>query len=169
MKVTHVLKKEAVEKEVFDNVGFLLSNKFGGYLSMSMKENFSRYQGAFAFRTDWQLYKVIENLRLLNTNPTELVNWFWGVERKTDRASELFTLHNDAVLYEVSHFDGEAQLDLDCREIHSYTDMGRHYNISTEEGVILVQNWKNQGKPANIPSLSSILTSKSSICFLAHE
>lgn len=137
MKAGHALRKQGVEKEVFDDVGFLLSSKRGGYLSLSSQENFSRYQGAYTFQRE--PYKVIENIRLLGKMPTELINRFHCVERKSGRSSELFTLHEDAVLYEISHFNGEFQLDLDCRETHNYTDMGRIYTITLEDGVLVVK------------------------------
>jgi glycogen debranching enzyme len=146
MQIFHqdITKKEVCTKTVKDKDSpfFLLSNKLGGFSMFSSGASQSRFCGSYMFK-DWQLYKVIEDIRLLGRETTELRNNFWNVERASQNALERFVHYKNALLYEVENFSGYANIWLDCRQIYDYSDNSRIYTISNEKNVIVVEYKKH--------------------------
>ena len=88
MKVVHKLSDFAIENESL-RPSFLLTNKIGGYISLA-EDPISRYQGLL-FMDDFQMYKTIDNIKLLNEGSIKkVINRFWCVERDYGNAKETF-------------------------------------------------------------------------------
>ncbi len=138
MKVLHQVEDFRIEKDV-ENPNFLLTNKIGGYVSFSCYP-ISRYQGVF-FSDHFQLYKVIDDIRLLNHHiPQKAINKFWCFERIYDNFKETFFMpHNhNALVYELSDIE-EFDVVLDCRESYSSASFGRYYEIYEKNKKIIVK------------------------------
>ncbi|MCG2695408.1 hypothetical protein L6248_00525, partial [Candidatus Parcubacteria bacterium] len=139
MRIVHSLNHEKIEKEVQDEVGFLLTNKSGAYLSL-FNQPTSRYQGWFVpFRNN--LYKIIENIEPTGfPSVGQLENVFWSVNRKRGSLNENFFLPPkcNSLIYEISEF-GEIELTLDIKESYQDPEFGRFYEISAEKDVIVIK------------------------------
>jgi len=137
--VSHNLNGVLAKKQIINDPMFLLANKKGGFLFLDARENKSRYQGYYLNR-NWELYKTIENIRLLGAEPTEIRNNFFNIERISGNSVERFiTDHTDTLLYEVKNFSGFIELVLDCRQIYDYSTAGRIYNITNEQGCLVIE------------------------------
>lgn len=83
VKVVHKIEDDAELKETV-NPSFLITNKIGGFLSLSSVKNISRYQGSYFLKQtsdiNWKLFKVIEDIKIDKT-PTHLINNFYNIER----------------------------------------------------------------------------------------
>jgi len=139
MRIVHSLNHEKIEKEVQDEVGFLLTNKSGAYLSL-FNQPTSRYQGWFVpFRNN--LYKIIENIEPTGfPSVGQLENVFWSVNRKRGSLNENFFLPPkcNSLIYEISE-PGEIELTLDIKESYQDPEFGRFYEISAEKDVIVIK------------------------------
>lgn len=139
MKVVHSLGKFKIEKNIKDEVSFILANKIGSYCYFASKLS-SRYQGVF-FNDNFRMYKVIEDIRLTNAPPIkELKNNFFNVERKRQSVIESFFMPHgfNSAVYELSK-EGEIELVLDIRESYSNPDFGRFYEIFEENEKIIIK------------------------------
>ncbi|RMF05252.1 hypothetical protein D6764_05170 [Candidatus Woesearchaeota archaeon] len=148
IRVAHVIKKEVIEKEVFRNPSFLLTDKKGGFFSLGANSNETRYNGSVFLKDNLEAQKVIESIGLVGTRTTHLANAFYQIERLSGRAREHFFLEEKALVYDVLHFDGEAQVVLDVRPLYDFDDKGRFYEIYREEDVLVVEYRKeNENAP----------------------
>ena len=145
IKLLHIIEDEAEEKEV-NNPSFLLTNKKGGYLSLASCSNISRFQGCFFLKQlnekNAVMYKVIESLQLDDV-PIQMVNNFFCITRKYDKASEQFSMfYNNAFLYSIKDYTGNLLLTLDTRDIYDYNDQGRIYSINKINDNIIIEYTK---------------------------
>jgi hypothetical protein len=134
-------------KGTVDNPLFILTNKLGGYLLLSGKAHPTRYCGQYACK-DWQLYKFIDDIRLLGTEAEEVINRFGKVERRSGNARETFRLFRDSLIYEVTGFKGFINLWLDCRHMYDHDDMGRLYGIFMDGDKLVIEFTKHAGGQA---------------------
>jgi len=140
MKIVHSLEGYGqIQKEVQEEVGFLLTNKKGAYLSL-FPQITSRYQGWFVPLKS-QLYKIIENIRPINSPQiNQLKNNFWSAERKGDYFEENFFLPENykSLVYELSS-PQEVELTLDIKESYDNREFGHFYEILTEKDIVLIK------------------------------
>ncbi len=160
MLISHNLENINIRSQSDPDVGFLLTNKSGGFTFLGATHNTSRFQGVFLSR-DFNYFKVIENIRLLASEPDSLRNNFFSIERKSGNARETFsTNHTNALLYEVNDFKGFAEVTLDCRKMHDYDDKGRIYDIYRLDDTIIVEYTKYADSSLKDASYSIFLAIK---------
>ncbi|MCD5397111.1 MAG: hypothetical protein LRZ96_00775 [Candidatus Pacebacteria bacterium] len=151
MKVIHSIKGFEIAKNIKKKIGFLLTNHLGGYLCFFQKP-VSRYQGWFVSLKngnkdkETKIFKIIENLEIVNSSPViELKNNFWNIERKQTDISEKFFLPwcKNSFVYELSE-TALVEVVLDVRESYDNRKWGRDYQVSEENGLLLVKYTKKQ-------------------------
>jgi len=139
VKVIHFYDNNTkIEKKIVEKIGFLLTNKKGGYCYFSDKP-VSRYQGFFIAH-NWKLYKVIEDIKLIKEKSIkEIWNNFWNVERKRDNVLETFFLpdNHNSLVYEFDDIN-EIELTLDVKESYDNREWGRNYDIQKEGDLIII-------------------------------
>jgi glycogen debranching enzyme len=119
------------------NPSFLLTNRTGGYVSLS-NYPISRYQGVF-FNERFEMFKVIENIIPIDCPAVDkLVNKFFCVERYRGKVKESFfmPLGFNCLVYELSE-KKHIEIDLDKRKAYDSRQFGRHYKV-VKEGKKLV-------------------------------
>jgi glycogen debranching enzyme len=149
MKIIHRFNEKEVSKDIANyskealNQSFLLTDKKGGFLLLGTTKNFSKYNGSyFPIKTDdgWEMFKTVENIRLLGKEPDTIVNNFWNIERISLNTVERFWLSNkNMILYEIDNFKGFSELILDCRYMYDSSDIGRIYTVTKEENMIIIE------------------------------
>ena len=141
MEVTHYLGSLSASKNLNENVGFLLTNKNGGYCSFFSKPS-SRYHGFFYFdKKSMSMYKFIENIEILgHENADSLKNWFYFIERKKGNIIESFLMPKDfnSLIYELN-CESEINLLLDCKNSYDNREWGRYYHMYEDDGCIVVR------------------------------
>ncbi|MBS3113925.1 hypothetical protein J4448_02390 [Candidatus Woesearchaeota archaeon] len=141
MEVVHSLGILSLNRNVDENVGFLLTNKKGSYCSFYNAPS-SRYQGLFYFdEKTMDMYKFIENIEINgNNNVFNLKNGFYFAERRKEDIIESFTMPMgfNSLIYELNS-DNEINLFLDCKASTGNREWGRHYDIFEEKGRIIVK------------------------------
>jgi len=139
VKLVHFFDNNTkTEKRVIGDVGFLLTNKKGGYCYFC-EEPKSRYQGFF-IADKWKLYKVIENIMpVKGKNIKELWNNFWNVERKRDNILETFFLpdYHNSFVYELDDIN-EIELSFDVKESYDNREWGRYYSLEELNDILLI-------------------------------
>ncbi len=140
MKVKHILGK-SWEKEVAEDVSFLLSNKLGDYLWLSENPE-SRYQGWFFTPEEdlgKKIYKIIEDIRPTDKSSLfSINNYFSKIEREGNNLKESFQLseNNHLLVYSLNQVK-EIELVLDVR--NSYSNDYSDYQIEEIKGKILIE------------------------------
>jgi hypothetical protein len=148
MKLSYSIGKAKVSKEV-DKASFMLSNRIGGYTYLSDEPN-SRYNGFFFF-DKYKMFRIIENIELVNKNPVkEVRNKLYLVEKEYHSKlveSFFMPLNSNSLVYELSN-EEEVQIVLDVKESYDNREFGRVYDIWVEGDKILVKFIKktNQGE-----------------------
>jgi len=131
--VIHSFNNACVDEHVVGEVGFLITNKKGNYLSLGRK-NFTHMQGLFFFdNKKWELYKTIENIEI-DRALTGIRNNLFNVKRiYKGGVEESFSLFNNSMIYSVKNYAGELLLELDFRAMFDYDDQGRIYTVTQED------------------------------------
>lgn len=149
MKIIHLWKGNKREKKIENNTGFLLTNKLGGYFSLTEKPA-SRYQGWFFVPPKLagkKLFKIIENLEPVEIPESikELKNNFWNIERKKGKIVESFFLPSffNSLVYELNQ-SPNVELFLDFKESYDNQEFGRFYEISEKDKLILIKCRNNE-------------------------
>lgn len=131
------LDKDGKENE-YKSDKILLTNNLGGYYYFSL-DNFSKYQG-FTFRDNGCLFKTIDRIIVphkkfnnLKYNGSEIKLCFEEGNQKIILVKE-----KDAIIYENS-LDEESYFIFDCRDVYDASNWGRYYQLTKEEGVILLK------------------------------
>lgn len=138
MHIIHHFNNKRVDEHTNKDVGFLITNKKGNYLSLG-EENITHMQGLFYFdHKNWELYKTIENISL-DKEMTAVKNNMYNVQRLyREGAEESFNLFNNSMVYSVKNYTGELFLELDFRAMFDYDDKGRIYTITKEEDDLII-------------------------------
>ncbi len=148
MEITHNLGALRIKKNSNENAGFLLTNKNGSYCSF-FSEPSSRYQGLFYFDAKtMNMFRLIENIELVNGNGIQgIKNNLYSVERKRGHIVESFLVpqHFNSLVYELSS-ESEIDLILDCKMSYDNREWGRNYEITLEDGIIIVKFTKKTDK-----------------------
>src|SRR3989344_1468519 len=141
MEIIHNLGILSIKKRVDENIGFLLANKKGGYCSFFNAAS-SRYYGLFYFdEKTMDMYKFIENIEITGYNDVStLKNNFHFVERIKNDIVESFLMpkNSNSLIYELSN-ENEIDLFLDCKKSYDNREFGRYYEISEENGCVIVK------------------------------
>jgi glycogen debranching enzyme len=148
MKIIIDSRKGTVEAESVDEPQFLLTNKKGGFLLLGARDNVSKYNGIFFMspkENDFEIFKVIDDIRLIGSSPEALSYSLTEVHRQNQHTQESFMLNNsNTLVYEVRGYLGSIAVNLDCRRIYDYTDMGKRYEITQEDGLIIIHYTKHK-------------------------
>ena len=141
MKLIHHLGILSINKNISNNIGFLLANKKGSYCSL-FSEPASRYYGFFYFdNKSMKMYKFLDNIEVAGRDNIDYVkNGFYFAERKKGDVIETFTIPKglNSFIYETSS-ENEIDIVLDCRESCDNREWGRSYEIFEEEACIIVR------------------------------
>lgn len=145
-KVIHSIGRTSVEGSCH-NPSFILTNKIGGYFSLSDYPS-SRYQGAF-FNDNFEMFKAVENIIPLDSgNVARVTNKFYCIERERESGLKetLFMplLHN-SIGCQLSE-EKSIQIDLDVRKSYDSREFGRYYRIYRERGKIIAEFTKKTDK-----------------------
>lgn len=143
MEIINDFGGAGVRKKV-DADNFLLTNRIGGYASLS-GENLSKFQGVY-FAEDSQCYKAIENI-VIDGIVTNLRNRFTSVLRERGDAGEFFFMpkNKNAFVYELSR-QKQITILLDCRKQLDFRKWGRNYRIYHKNNILFVKYTKKTHK-----------------------
>ena len=147
MLVIHQVEDVNVANDV-NNPCFILTNKIGGYISLSEKP-ISRYQGAF-FCDGKEIFKAIDSISPMGCGSIKKTkNLFYCIEREweTDNLKETFfmPLFHNSVVYELSK-EKEIEITLDVKKAYDSREFGRFYKVYEEEGKIIIEFTKKTDK-----------------------
>ncbi len=142
--VVHRIDNEEIEKEVH-NPSFLLTNKIGGYTSLS-DYPISRFQGVF-FNDNFEVFKVIENIFPINKGDVKkLTNNFYSVERERGVKERFYMpFRHNSIVYELDE-ECEVQIDLDVRKAYDVREFGKYYKIANENDKVIITFTKKTDK-----------------------
>lgn len=134
--IAHELGNLKLSKES-ENISFLISNKFGSFLSLSNTKTVSRYQGLNIYK-DGIMHKIIEDINT-EKEVKKILNSGQLVERHYENAYEEFFMPNkkDVLLYCSENLD-KIKITLDIRKIFDFDDKNRNYKIEKEAGCIVI-------------------------------
>ena len=139
VQVVHELGGKEFSKQLNEAPNFLLLNKLGGYFWLHEKD-ISRYQG-FYFNNNFKLYKTLHRISLPSSKGiAEAHNAFHSVEHRHKKVNEeYFVPHGFNALVYTLNKKTEFDLIFDCKEQFDNRQYGRYYEISKEDGVIIVK------------------------------
>jgi glycogen debranching enzyme len=137
--ISHEFGGRACKRSTGDFPLFLLANKKGSFTLLSSGPPVTRYQGAH-FCSQGEFYKVIESITVAGIQTEELQNSIHHVDRIAHNCRERFSSnHSSTLLYEIDHLQGYVDVTLDCRKIYDFSDQGRIYRLSAENGAIIIE------------------------------
>ena len=146
MILVHQFGNHKIYKDIPDNSQFLLTNKLGGFFYWQENQT-SRYQG-FYFKGSDKMLKTIAQTRLgVSLAIKRVKNNFWNfeVERSSGLVERFFMdPRSDSLIYELNN-PIAFSLVLDCKEIFDNDSDGRFYDISEEDGCVVISYAKKQG------------------------
>ncbi len=126
MRIVHHTKDFAIEQQTDSPVGFLLTNKKGGFFSYGIA---SRYRGWFSMLGE-DLYKIVDSIRT-EGSVSEVHHHFWKVETRGNATESYFLpLNSEALVYEG---DKPFEILMDIRHPYDNRVWGRNYRIITQE------------------------------------
>jgi glycogen debranching enzyme len=137
IKVVHFFDNNTtIEKKTNEHIGFLMTNKIGGYCYFSEKPE-TRYQGFF-IENGWKLFKILDEIKT-DGEIQEICNNFWNIERKKNGFREAFFMPDNycSLVYEIDEHK-EIELVFDVKESYDNRVWGRYYSIEQVGDSILV-------------------------------
>ncbi len=146
MLVVHKIEDAAIEGNA-ENPSFILTNKTGGYFSLS-EWPVSRYQGAFF--NEKGVFKAVSNIFPVDSGPvTRMTNNFHSIvrERANGKLNEtlMMPLFHNSIVYELDR-ESEVEVVLDIRKAYDTKEFGRYYKIDEKEGKVMVEFTKKTDK-----------------------
>ncbi|MFP4403138.1 MAG: amylo-alpha-1,6-glucosidase [Candidatus Woesearchaeota archaeon] len=153
MKIIHSFNHIKIEKITNEeNIGFIITNKIGGFFSLGLIENFTKYNGCFiSFENNdgFDLIKTIESIKLSNinlenidNNKISLINNYGNYTKKTQDITESYNFKENILFYEVNNYNGFIDIFFDKRKIYDFHDEGRIYKIYKEKNALIVEYTK---------------------------
>jgi len=146
MLLLHQIGNHKIQKDIAGSPQFLLTNKRGGFFYWQENPT-SRYQG-FYFKGSDKMLKTIAQVRLgVSLAIKRAKNNFWNfeVERSSGLVERFFMdPRSDSLIYELNN-PIAFSLVLDCKEIFDNDSDGRFYDISEEDGCVVISYAKKQG------------------------
>jgi hypothetical protein len=157
MKIIHLLNNIKYEKEIDEKeIGFLITNKIGGFFSQGIINNFTKYNGFFLCLNnddDFNLIKTIETIKLNNINNQKnnqtLINNFNSIQIITKDVKEKYYIQNNNLFYQIDNYNDFIDLIFDCRKIYDFNDEGRIYKIYKEDKILIIEYIKYNDKSLN--------------------
>jgi len=137
MQILHKIDKSTISKEIERDVAFLLANKNSGYTYLSNGKR-SRYGGVF-FQTKGKVYRVIADIAL-DGNIEKIINKLYSIERCSSKNKEFFFMPYgfNSISYELEKGDW-IRICLDVRESYDTSNPERSYELSGEDGKIIIK------------------------------
>ncbi|MBW2977184.1 hypothetical protein KY347_07115 [Candidatus Woesearchaeota archaeon] len=139
MRIQHVFGKLKAEKNINEDLGFMLTNKNGSYAFLRQNPS-SRYEGVFLFDCG-NMYKTIESINVSGGGEIrKIINGFYFVQRERKNITEKFLMPRNysSLVYELSK-EAWIELFLDCKDSYDNAEFGRHYDIFEEKNCIVVK------------------------------
>ncbi len=134
MKVSHAFGERKVESHIDEEVGFLITNKKGGFTNLGIR---SRYRGVF-FKLGNDVIKVVDDIRTHHPL-TELRNNYWHTVRCSRTLCEFFFMPfgTNSLVYELSK-PRAADVLFDVKHAYDNREWGRNYQMSMERGMAIL-------------------------------
>src|SRR3989344_5143690 len=146
MFLLHQIGNHKIQKDIVGDPQFLLTNKRGGFFYWQENPT-SRYQGLY-FMGGEKMLKTVAQIRLgVSLASKRVKNNFWNfeVERSSGLVERFFMdPRTDSLIYELNN-PISFSLVLDCKEIFDNDSDGRFYDISEEDGCVVISYAKKQG------------------------
>ncbi|MCX8147257.1 MAG: hypothetical protein N3D84_02210 [Candidatus Woesearchaeota archaeon] len=147
MIIEHIIENTSVSKEInekeINDWCFILTNKKGGYLSLSERP-VSRYQGAF-FNDNFRMFKAVNSIVPFNAGRIiKIVNRFYSIERHRENGlieTFMMPLYYDSIIYKTNK-EGWIEITLDARESYDMREFGRYYEIEEQNDKIIISYTK---------------------------
>ncbi len=135
MLVTHSLEGKRISKGVFENVGFLLTNRNGGFFNTGIN---TKYRGMF-IPMNGDIYKIIDDIRIKG-NVNEIRNNFFNALRCRENNTESFFMPfgNNSLVYELNN-DDEIDVFFDMKKAYDSRTWGRNYNAYIEKDKAIIE------------------------------
>lgn len=133
--VKNITNNSSVEKESGSEI-FMLA-KEGNYFYSNEK---SKYCGLCFMEPDgdsWTMFKTIECIRFSGKD-IRLINMPGKFVRETEKGSMSYFLSGNSLVIDAD-INGTVSFDVDMRNIYDFDDRGRIYNITSKNGLILIE------------------------------
>jgi glycogen debranching enzyme len=137
LHISHVVGNNRISKEVNKEVGFLITNREGGFFNLGIS---SVYRGLFfPFYDD--VLRTLENINVFGFGEVlEVRNNLWNFERIREGIKESFFMpfSENALVLEL---DNEADIEalFDFKKAYDGREWGRNYYVYAEQGKIIVE------------------------------
>jgi len=149
MKIVYEIGKKKISSNA-EKANFILSNKKGGYFSLSDSPK-SRYQGFF-FMDDLRMFKTVENIELVNNAKTdnkinEICYDLIKIKRKRKGIIETLFMPNNfnSLVYELNK-KSDILIYLDVKESYDNDEGGRFYDIFEEKNKVVIKFTKKKNE-----------------------
>lgn len=138
MKITHKLPGLIISKDNCNTNICIQSNKKGNFIFLS-EPVISKFNGFF-LNMDLELYKIIENISIVDSEFNEIENNLSHIKRKHKDTAEKIICPEDinGIVYTLSK-RSNISIDFDCRHMNDMRNFGRIYNITIENKNIIIQ------------------------------
>jgi len=134
--ITHIFNNKEISGEC-DNPIVLLSNNTGNYFSIS--EDQTSYQGFTVFR-DNSMYKLIDSINFSGQDVKITHSPKKTSIKKIDSKQTYYLGH--VLICDVENYKDIISIDLDFRDVYGFPKLGRVFNFSLKENIIVVEYLK---------------------------
>ncbi len=138
MKISHKLPRLGISRDGCDADVCVLANNLGSFLFLS-PSSISKFNGFFT-NYGLKLYKTVQNIGLLDQAPVEMENSLTAISRRYPGNSERIVCPDSiqGLIYTLSK-KGSIFMDFDFRKMDDMRSFGRIYEVTQEDGRILVE------------------------------
>lgn len=159
MRISYILDSQSYsydqdDKETVEDLNFLLTNNKGDFLNLGIEKNTCKYQGmSICNPKDTEVYKVIDSISLeaLETKEAEYAGHYVNRKFKSSlidgedgvkTVDHFYLGPTGGMYYEVSEYEGDITIDLDCRKRDDFDEWGRFYKTYKKDDLLLVRYTK---------------------------
>ena len=137
MKTTYKLPRLTLSKDDCNASLCILSNNLGGFLFLS-DPPISKFNGFF-YNDDLDVYKIIENIRLVDSSFNEIEDNLWYLKRKHPGNTEKIFCPKgvNGIVYSLAK-KSRIGIDFDCRKVNDMRQFGRFYEVAQEKKSIIL-------------------------------
>lgn len=129
MKISHIIKKNKIEKE--GQASVCLTNKTGGFCYFDN----SRFGGLFFYFKE--LFKTLQDFKH-DEKIIGIENHFSHIIRHRESFFEKITFYDNVLEY-TTNKDKNITLQFDCKKNYDNIEFGKFYNISKENNLIIIK------------------------------
>jgi len=135
LQISHILNNQCLSKDISEEVGFLLSNRYGGFINLGIS---SRYQGLF-FRLNGQVIKVLDDI-MVKGPIDEIQNTLNTICRRRQLIVEKFQMPKgkNVLVYKLNK-KKEINLLFDVKKPYDNRIWGRIYKIHKKDNCVIVE------------------------------